>query len=235
MLRLANALAKGTPGVRPEIAERIVAALNDGRAPARAHARLARARPTSRRWPTSPTASSPTSQLAGEGGPRAPELATRFSTGIAALAVADVERLLDALDVAGALDLEAFAANLTLLHPAIGDVRPYPGLVGVARAPARRCSRAARSGSPAPRGTSRTRSPSACLPQVHGALRDALAFARGQLEIELNASQENPLIVPDEDRIVSVANFDILPLVGGARLPADRARLGARRPRASAR
>jgi histidine ammonia-lyase len=51
-----------------------------------------------------------------------------------------------------------------------------------------------------------------CLPQVHGALRDALTFARGQLEIELNASQENPLVVAAEDRIVSVANFDILPL-----------------------
>ena len=50
------------------------------------------------------------------------------------------------------------------------------------------------------------------LPQLHGALRDALSFARGQLEIELNASQENPLVVPDEDRIVSVANFEILPL-----------------------
>ena len=47
---------------------------------------------------------------------------------------------------------------------------------------------------------------------MHGALRDALRFGRGQLEIELNASQENPLLIPDEDRIVSVANFDILPL-----------------------
>jgi histidine ammonia-lyase len=51
-----------------------------------------------------------------------------------------------------------------------------------------------------------------CLPQVHGAARDALDFTRRQLEIELNASQENPLILMDEDRIVSVANFDVLPL-----------------------
>src|SRR4029078_6581380 len=51
-----------------------------------------------------------------------------------------------------------------------------------------------------------------CLPQIHGATRDALEFAKRQLETELNASQENPLVIPDEDRIVSVANFDILPL-----------------------
>ena len=47
---------------------------------------------------------------------------------------------------------------------------------------------------------------------MHGALRDAFAFTRGQLEIELNAAQENPLLVLEEDRIVSVANFDVLPL-----------------------
>jgi histidine ammonia-lyase len=47
---------------------------------------------------------------------------------------------------------------------------------------------------------------------VHGALRDALDFAERQVGIELNASQENPLIVPDEERIISVANFDVLPL-----------------------
>ena len=44
------------------------------------------------------------------------------------LAVADTARLLDALDVAGALDLEAFAGNLSILHRAAGEARPYAGL-----------------------------------------------------------------------------------------------------------
>ena len=134
-----------------------------------------------------------------------------FATGIAALAVADLERLLGALDVAGALDLEAFAANLTLLHPAIGEVRPYPGIVESLAA-----LRGLLEGSSLwePGAARNLQDPLSfrCLPQVHGALRDALRFGRDQLEIELNASQENPLLVPDEDRIVSVANFDILPL-----------------------
>jgi histidine ammonia-lyase len=43
-------------------------------------------------------------------------------------------------------------------------------------------------------------------------VRDAFAFTRRQLELELNASQENPLVLLEEDRIVSVANFDVLPL-----------------------
>ena len=52
-----------------------------------------------------------------------------FSTAIATLALADCHMLLDSLDVAGALDLEAFAANLSVLHPAVARVRPYPGIV----------------------------------------------------------------------------------------------------------
>ena len=47
---------------------------------------------------------------------------------------------------------------------------------------------------------------------MHGALRDALAYVEGVVAIELNAAQENPLPIPDEGRIVSVANFEILPL-----------------------
>ena len=50
------------------------------------------------------------------------------------------------------------------------------------------------------------------MPQVHGAARDALRFVQGQLAIELNAHQGNPLVVLDEQRLVSVGNFDSQPL-----------------------
>jgi histidine ammonia-lyase len=47
-----------------------------------------------------------------------------------------------------------------------------------------------------------------CVPQLHGAARDALRFVEAQLAIELNAHQGNPLVVPSEGRVVSVGNFD---------------------------
>jgi histidine ammonia-lyase len=47
---------------------------------------------------------------------------------------------------------------------------------------------------------------------VHGAARDALRFVEEQLAIELNAHQGNPLVVPAAGKIVSVGNFDSLPL-----------------------
>jgi histidine ammonia-lyase len=46
-----------------------------------------------------------------------------------------------------------------------------------------------------------------CAPQVHGATRDALGFARGVLEIELNAVSDNPIVLPDDGDIASGGNF----------------------------
>ncbi len=134
-----------------------------------------------------------------------------FSTGMAALAVADAGRLLDAADTAGALDLEALVANLSMLDPAIAKQRPYPGIrIALER------FHALLAGSYLWReGAARNlQDPLVfrCLPRLHGAARDTLAFVEAQLAIELNASQENPLLVPGEDRIVSVGNFDVLPL-----------------------
>ena len=209
VVRLANALAKGTAGVRPEIAQRLVDALNNGDHPrVRMLGSVGQA--------DLPQTADLAHGLFADADLQAKEglallNSNAFSTGIAALAVADMQRLVDAMDVAGALDLEAFAANVTLLHPAIGEVRPYPGIVfSLERL------RALLEGSYLwDEGAARNlQDPLTfrCLPQIQGAVRDALAFGITQLEIELNASQENPLVLPDEDRIVSVANFDVLPL-----------------------
>jgi histidine ammonia-lyase len=134
-----------------------------------------------------------------------------FSTGQAALAVADTRSLLEWIDVAGALDFEAFRANVGALHPAVADARPYPGL----RATVERMHALLE-------GSGLWESDAArflqdpltfrCLPQLHGAFRDALAFVEQQLEVELNAHQGNPLVIEEEGRLVSVGNFDSQPL-----------------------
>ena len=46
-----------------------------------------------------------------------------------------------------------------------------------------------------------------CVPQVHGAAKDALAFVRRVLEIEVNSATDNPLVFPDDDRVISGGNF----------------------------
>jgi histidine ammonia-lyase len=209
LLRLANGFVSGTPGVRRELAERLVDALNRRECP---QVHMLGSIGQADLVPLGDLAAGVFGDF---------ELAPKeglslvsnnaFSTSIAALAVADYTRLADAADAAAALDLEAFAANLTILHPAVGRVRPFPGLVDTLTR-----LRAILDGSYLwEAGAARAlQDPLTfrCIPQVHGAMRDTLAFATGQLAIELNASQENPLVLTDEDRLIPVANFDVLPL-----------------------
>jgi histidine ammonia-lyase len=126
MARLANLFAEGSTGVRPELAERLVDALNAGASP-----------PVRTRGSVGQGDLIPLADLAlgvfgevdlepGEG--LALLGSNAFATAAAALAVDDAVALLDTLDAVGALSLEGFGANLTILHPRVAEVRPYPGL-----------------------------------------------------------------------------------------------------------
>ena len=207
-LRLANGLARGSAGVRLELVEHVVAALNNGSVP---EVRLL----GSYGQADLPANADLAHGLLGDFALAAKEgLAllnhNSFSTALAALAIADARRLLDTLETAGALDLEAFAANLSVLDPAVGVHRPYAGLQeSLGRL---RTLLAGSSLWDDPPRDLQNPLVFRTLPQVHGAARGALTHAESVLAIELNASQENPLVVTEEDRIVSVGNFDVLPL-----------------------
>jgi histidine ammonia-lyase len=207
---LANGLLTGYPGVRPELAERVAAALNataDG-------ARLPRLRTLGS---VGEADLGPLADLAaglvGDGF----ELAAgeglalidnnAFSTAAAALALVTARRLLDNLEVAAALDLEAFAGNLDAVHEVVATARPQPGL----RASLERL-RAALAGSflTEPGAARQLQDPLSfrCLPQLHGAARDLLAYAVGVVETDCNAALGNPLVSLEARRPVSQGNFD---------------------------
>lgn len=209
LLRLANHLAEGSPGVRPAVAERLIRALDEGEAP--------RVRPVGS---VGSADLAPLSELVvplfrdvalepGEGTALLDNNA--FATAWAALALTDAVALVDLLDVAGAASLDGFAANPSMLHPAIGEVRPYPGLRRSLERLGRLLEGSALHEEGGPRNLQDPLS-FRNLPQLQGAARDALAHAEDVLAIELNASQGNPIVVPGEGRLVSVANFEILPL-----------------------
>ena len=231
MVKLANGLAQGYPGVRPELAQLLVDRLNQGATP------RVRMLGSVGQADLSANADLVDGLLddfelaAGEALVLVDNNA--FSTGLAALAVSDYETLLDALDVAGALDLEAFAANPGLVHEAVADARPHPGVRStIARL------RALLEGSylwdAQPRNlqdplTFRT------LPQVNGAARDALTYAQGVLAVELNAHQGNPMVAASVGRVVAAGELRHRPPRGGARLLAHRLGPGVdERSRASA-
>jgi histidine ammonia-lyase len=209
MLRLANAFAGGTTGVRPRLAERLVEALNAGETPrirvlgSVGQADLAAMADLAwglfRDEPLS----------AGEG--LALVSSNAFTTGWATLALADARVLLEALDVAGALALEGLAANPALLHRVIARTRPYPGIVATLD---RLHDLLDGSALWDATGARNLQDPLTFrnLPHLHGAARDVLSHAEAQLTIELNASDSNPVVVADERRLVGVANFEALPV-----------------------
>jgi histidine ammonia-lyase len=211
MLCLANSYAKGVTGVRPELCEMIISLLNAGFTP------LVRTLGSVGQGDLGPMADLAHGLLERSGFVLAENEglalvnSNAFTTAWASLALADAARLMDVLDVAAALDLEAFGANLTSLHPVIAETRPYPGLVfSLARL------RSLLSGSYlwAPGAARFLQDPLTfrCIPQVHGAARDALSYALAVAATEMNSSQANPVVVLAEGRIVSVGNFDIGPL-----------------------
>lgn len=51
-----------------------------------------------------------------------------------------------------------------------------------------------------------------CIPQIHGASRDAINYVKDVINIELNAATDNPLIFPDEDKVISGGNFHGQPI-----------------------
>ena len=206
---LANTLARGSAGIRPEVVERLLERLNAGDPPAIhilgsiGQADLAT---------MADVALGTVADLALDPGEALALLDNNaFATGWGALALADTRRLLGAMEAAGALSLEAFAANLTMLHPAIDAARPYPGL---ARARERLAARLHGSRLFEPGAARNLQDPLTFrnLPQILGAASDVLTFAEGQATIELNASQGNPIVVAEEERLISVANFEALPL-----------------------
>jgi histidine ammonia-lyase len=210
MLVLANSFARGAGYAGPALAQRVVAALNERRHPrvrmlgSLGHADLA------------PMADLAHGLLGADGRLEPGEALvlvnnSAFATGLAALAVADYARLLDAALVAGALDLEAFAANLTILHPAVARERPDPSLAATI-GDLRKLLGGSALFEPGFARNLQDPLTFRGLAQVHVAALDALAFAHSRLDIELNAVQTNPLVDLEEERIFSVGNFEVLPL-----------------------
>lgn len=209
LVRLANGLAAGHQGVRPEVATAMAEALNADDLP------RVSTLGTVGQADLAQNADLVHGVLRGlelEAGEAVGLLVgNAFSTGQAALAVADAGTLLEWMDVGAALDFEALRANVGALHPAVAKERPYPGIATTLER-MRRLLEGSELWEPGAERFLQDPLTFRCVPQVHGAARDALRFVEGQLAIELNAHQGNPLVVLDERRLVSVGNFDSQPL-----------------------
>ncbi len=118
---------------------------------------------------------------------------TTIMTAVGLLETARAIRLADLADVSGCLSLEALNGTLLAFDERIHAIRPHPRQVDTARN-----LRNILKGSEFVRGFDPTNVQDAytlrCMPQVHGACRDAVAYAEWLLKIELNSVTDNPLI-----------------------------------------
>ncbi|NMD15318.1 MAG: aromatic amino acid lyase, partial [Bacteroidales bacterium] len=132
-------------------------------------------------------------------------------TAMSAIFLYDANRWLKQAEIATAMSLEALKANLRPYHELIHQVRGFPGAMRSARA-----IRKMVEGGDLAEGRLKCKVQDAysmrSTPQVIGAAHDALAYARSQVEIELNGVGDNPIFFPELNLQLSGANFQGSPV-----------------------
>lgn len=227
----ANTLAKGHSGVRPELVEALLALLNHGVYPVLpsqgslgasgdlaplAHIALVligegEAEYEGERLPGAEALSraglSPLELDAKEG--LALTNGTAVSCAVGCRTTWQAENLCHVADIAGSLSLEALHGTPDAFEPALHALRPHPRQIECAAYLCRLIEGSTFLREYDPRNVQDAYT-LRCMPQVHGAVRDAILYARWTLEIELNSVTDNPVLVFDEEggyRILSGGNF----------------------------
>ena len=144
---------------------------------------------------------------------------TQFMASIGALTIWDAQNLAKTADIAGAMSLEAMKGISQAFDPALYKLRPYPGQINSAKNinaiiegskliqwMPRRTSKGVED-----KGSKETKLQDAyslrCMPQVHGASREAMVFVQQILNTEINSATDNPLILPELSQSFSAGNF----------------------------
>jgi histidine ammonia-lyase len=132
---------------------------------------------------------------------------TQHMTAVGALTVLDAEETCRIADIAGALSLEALKGTARAFDPRVVAARLHPGqsAVGAFLRDLLVGSQIAESH----KNCGKVQDPYSlrCMPQVHGATRDMLGYARTVLEREAASSTDNPLVFVDEGEMISGGNF----------------------------
>jgi histidine ammonia-lyase len=139
-------------------------------------------------------------------------------TAMSALHIYDMERFIKQAEIAAAMSIEALLGNMKPYSAKLHELRGFKGAITSAKNIAKMIE-----GSDLATGKMKTKVQDAysmrSSPQVIGAARDAIAYARSQVEIELNGVGDNPIFVPETNLTLTGANFQGSPVA----LPMDMA------------
>ena len=140
---------------------------------------------------------------------------TQFMSAHAVWSLVQAQRLSDWADKIGAMSLEAYDGRIEPFYPQVHEVRAHQGQIETAAR-----IREILEGSEIIRQRKvHVQDPYSfrCMPQVHGASKDAIRYVKGIIETEINSATDNPTVFPDEDLIISAGNFHGQPIA----LPMD--------------
>ena len=237
MLLRANSLAKGFSGVRPEVIDLLCAMLNKGVHPVvpsqgsvgasgdlapLAHLALAMIG-EGQVWSGDVRINSAEALQRAGIAPLVPEAkeaislinGTQAMLAVGTLSLLAAENLADTADVLGAMSLDALHGTDVAFDARIHDVRPHAGQSQVAANLRKLLQGSEIRESHKDCGRVQDAYSLRCIPQVHGAVRDTLAFCRRTFEIEMNSAVDNPLVFVKghaEGDIISGGNFHGEPL-----------------------
>ena len=135
---------------------------------------------------------------------------SNLTAGMAAIQIYEAERFLKQAEIACAMTLEALMANLKPYDVRLHKLRGFQGAVTSAENIKKMLA-----GSDLLKGMKVKVQDAYSMrssPQVIGAARDQLRWTRSQLEIELNGVGDNPIFLPDEEVVITGANFQGSPI-----------------------
>jgi histidine ammonia-lyase len=132
---------------------------------------------------------------------------TQVISALLSHAVIEARRLVRSADVIGALTLDALLGTDVAFDPRIHEARPHPGQAASARNLRRLLAGSALRKSHETCDRVQDSYSLRCMPQVHGAVRDALAHSERVLAIEINSATDNPMIFIEGKSVLSGGNF----------------------------
>jgi histidine ammonia-lyase len=137
---------------------------------------------------------------------------TQFMAAIGALALARARRIVRIADAAAAQTVDAVRGSRGPFAPYVHELRPHPGQIASADNLYRLLEGSEINHSHQSCDRVQDAYSLRCTPQVHGASRDAADYAARVVAVELNAATDNPLVIPDRGEVISQGNFHGQPL-----------------------
>lgn len=135
---------------------------------------------------------------------------TQFMSAHGVFAVMKAQRLSKRADLIAAISLDAYDGHLEPFDEKLHLIRPHLGQLETSQ----NITRFLEGSELISREKKHIQDPYSfrCIPQVHGATKDAIAYVKSVLFTEINSVTDNPTIFPDDDQIISGGNFHGQPL-----------------------